>query len=121
MTNVPAHPQWCDRQECTVTPDRPAGAHCSRPVLLRPEDREAMYLRLTLHQATGLPVLCVEGFDTDPAKDPNPLALLALSTRQAAITVHLLRRLLRLANCDAVGPGLVRQRSKVSNRGRWRR
>ncbi|NYF54795.1 hypothetical protein [Micromonospora purpureochromogenes] len=101
MTNVPTHPQWCDRQECTVTPDRPPGAHCSRPVLLRPEDREAMYLRVALHQADrphGLPVVvCVEGYDEDRAKDPNPLALLALSTRQATITAHLLRRLVQRA------------------------
>ncbi|WP_156313087.1 hypothetical protein [Micromonospora sp. HK10] len=120
MNNVPTHPHWCDRQECTVTPDRPAGAHCSRPVLLRPEDREAMYLRVTLHQSTGLPVLCVEGFDQDPAKDPNPLALLALSTRQAAITVHLLRRLVRLATRDVVGPGWVRPRSGNSADQRYR-
>lgn len=116
MNNVPVHPQWCDRQECTVTPDRPAGAHCSRPVLLRPEDREAMYLRVTLHQATGLPVLCVEGFDQDPAKDPNPLSVVVLSTRQAAITVHLLR----LATHDAVGSGWVRPRSPNSADQRFR-
>ncbi|MEU3456419.1 hypothetical protein ABZ671_22895 [Micromonospora sp. NPDC006766] len=43
-------------------------------------------------------MLCVEGFDEDPAKDPNPLALLALSTRQAAIAAHVLRRLVRRAH-----------------------
>ncbi|MDZ5445746.1 hypothetical protein U2F26_23945 [Micromonospora sp. 4G57] len=121
MNNVPTHPHWCDRQTCTVTPDRPAGAHCSRPVLLRPEDREAMYLRITLHQSTGLPVLCVEGFDQDPAKDPNPLALLALSTRQATITAHLLRRLVRLATRDAVVPGLYPPGSKINADRRFRR
>ncbi|MFF4894623.1 hypothetical protein [Micromonospora chersina] len=120
MLNVPVHPHWCDRQECTATPDRPAGAHCSQPVLLRPEDREAMYLRVTLHQATGLPVLCVEGFDQNPAKDPNPLALLALSTRQASIAAHPLRRLVRLATADAVGSGWVRPRSKNSTDQRFR-
>jgi hypothetical protein len=61
-----------------------------------------MYLRLVLHQADcprGLPVvLCVESYDADPAKDPNPLALLALSTRQATIAAHVLRRLVRLAD-----------------------
>ena len=101
MKFVPVHPQWCSRPECTVAPDRPAGTHSSRPILLPPDDREAMYLRLVLHQADhprGLPVvLCVEGFDEDPAKDPNPLALLALSTRQATIAAHMLRRLVRRA------------------------
>jgi len=61
-----------------------------------------MYLRLVLHQADrphGLPVvLCVEGYDADPAKDPDPLALLALSIRQATITAHVLRRLARRAD-----------------------
>ncbi|MEU8262357.1 hypothetical protein AB0C02_17215 [Micromonospora sp. NPDC048999] len=40
----------------------------------------------------------MEGFDEDPAKDPNPLALLALSTRQATITAQVLRRLARCAH-----------------------
>ncbi|PWU57669.1 hypothetical protein DLJ47_01815 [Micromonospora sp. S4605] len=71
-------------------------------MLLRPEDREAMYLRIALHQADrpqpARVVLCVEGFDEDPAKNPEPLALLALSTRQATVTAHLLRRLVQRAH-----------------------
>ncbi|MEH0842812.1 hypothetical protein V6U81_10530 [Micromonospora sp. CPCC 205711] len=116
MTNVPAHPQWCDRQKCTAAAD-PAGTHDSRPVLLRPEDGEAMHVRLLMSRTShplALPVLTIEGYDQDPTKDPNPLSVVVLSTRQAAITVHLLRRLLRLAAADAVGSGWVRPRSPNS-------
>lgn len=123
MNNVPTHPQWCDRHACTAAAD-PAGTHDSRPVLLRPEDGEAMHVRLLMSQTShplALPVLTIEGYDQDPAEDPNPLSVVVLSTRQAAITVHLLRRLLRLATRDAVVPGLYPPESKISNDGRWRR
>ncbi|MGW4156302.1 hypothetical protein ACWEDF_24430 [Micromonospora chersina] len=76
-----------------------------------------MYVRLLMSQTShplAVPVLTIEGYDQDPADDLNTLSVVVLSTRQAAITVHLLRRLLRLARRDAVGPGWVRPRSPNS-------
>jgi hypothetical protein len=90
-------------------------------MLLPPEDRETMYLRIVLQQSTGLPVLCVEAYDEEPANTRDPLALLALSTRPATVTAHLLRRLARLAAADAVGSGWVRPGLPGNTNHRFRR
>lgn len=105
MTNVPpqpvSHPSWCGRQDCTVTAESPGGSHRSRSVWLNPEDHEPLYLRVFLAQQArplGLPILVwLEGYDEDPAKARSPYALLVLTTRQAAIVAHLLRRLVQRA------------------------
>ncbi|TYC05682.1 hypothetical protein FXF53_04510 [Micromonospora sp. WP24] len=68
--------------------------------MLRPEDGEAMHVRLLMSQTThplARPILTSEGYDQDPAKDPNPLSVVVLSTRQATVTAHL-RRLVRRAH-----------------------
>lgn len=55
MSSPITHPTWCDLDRCDVSPERPSGTHCSRPVVLGPYPPGPVVAEVSAAQGPALP------------------------------------------------------------------